>query len=283
MLKILDPNFYKKFYPELKNFDNKNLEKHYKLYGLNEGHLINQLAFLKKYPDFNYQWYTENIEHDILDIMYYYHSVIINIKMGNFYIGQPIITFILPTIGRNHLIKSIYSVYSQTISNWNLLIIFDGIKSTINNPKLIKDKRIKILTNNCKLGQIKPNHNNAGKVRNFGFGYINSSEWIGFIDDDDLLEPFYIESLIKEADNDVELIIFKMRHSRNKNLIVPPNNCTTIIKNKVGISFCFKRKLLEKYNLKFVNDENEDYLFLMELLKLGIKYKISNKITYIFN
>jgi hypothetical protein len=74
-----------------------------------------------------------------------------------------------------------------------------------------------------------------------------------------------------------------MRHSRNKNLIVPPIDCTTIIKNKVGISFCFKRKLLEKYNLKFVNDENEDYLFLMDLLKLGIKYKISNKITYIFN
>ena len=48
------------------------------------------------------------------------------------------ITFIIPTIGRNTLINSIKSIENQTNSNWQIIIIFDGIKSNIeiSNPKI---------------------------------------------------------------------------------------------------------------------------------------------------
>ena len=280
-----DHNFYKKIYPEFKNFTNYNIEKHYKLYGLKEGRMKNLVDFLERYPEFDYIWYKKNIERDTLDCVLYYYKIIKNIKLQNFYIGKPLITFILPTIGREHLLKSVASVYWQTVSNWNLIIIFDGIGSTINNPRLEKDKRINIMKTGPKLGEIKPNHNNAGEVRNRAFPNVSfKSEWVGFIDDDDLLEPNYIESLLWEIEQDssLELVVFRMRHSRNSNLIVPPLNCNEIIKNKVGISFCFKQNLLDKYNLKFHNNEHEDYLFLIKIIEMGIHYKISEKITYVF-
>lgn len=279
----LDHNFYKKMYPELKDLTNHNLEKHYKLYGSKERRIININEFLKQYPQFNYRWYIENIRRDIQDCIIYYYNVIINIKKKNFYIGKPIITFILPTIGREHLIKSINSVYQQTVSNWNLIVLFDGMESTIKSPRLQRDQRINILNGGPKLGKIKKDHNNAGDVRNRAFKWVQS-EWIGFIDDDDLLERNYIESLLLEIETDpsLELIIFRMRHCRNNDLIVPPLECNQIIKNQVGISFCFRRDLLERYDLKFNNDEHEDYLFLIDMIKRGVCYKLSEKIVYIF-
>ena len=42
------------------------------------------------------------------------------------------ITFLIPSIGRDTLEGSINSIINQTNDNWKLLIIFDGIKSTIN-------------------------------------------------------------------------------------------------------------------------------------------------------
>ncbi len=42
------------------------------------------------------------------------------------------ITFIIPTIGRKTLINSIESIINQTITDWKIIVIFDGIKSNIN-------------------------------------------------------------------------------------------------------------------------------------------------------
>ena len=41
------------------------------------------------------------------------------------------ITFIIPTIGRPTLSKSIESLINQTNKNWEAIIIFDGIKPNI--------------------------------------------------------------------------------------------------------------------------------------------------------
>jgi glycosyltransferase involved in cell wall biosynthesis len=41
------------------------------------------------------------------------------------------ITFIIPTIGRNTLEKAIQSIEKQTNNNWKIIIIFDGIQSTL--------------------------------------------------------------------------------------------------------------------------------------------------------
>ena len=64
-----------------------------------------------------------------------------NENFTNIDIKNNTITFIIPTIGRKTLIKSIKSLQNQTNQNWNAIIIFDGIKSNIN----INDPRIKII------------------------------------------------------------------------------------------------------------------------------------------
>ena len=71
-----DHNFYKKIYPEFKNFTNYNIEKHYKLYGLKEGRMKNLVDFLERYPEFDYIWYKKNIERDTLDCVLYYYKII---------------------------------------------------------------------------------------------------------------------------------------------------------------------------------------------------------------
>ena len=48
-----------------------------------------------------------------------------------------IITFIIPTIGRTTLTRTVNSLINQTNSEWNAIIIFDGIEK-IEFP----DKRI---------------------------------------------------------------------------------------------------------------------------------------------
>ena len=47
------------------------------------------------------------------------------------------ITFIIPTIGRNTLTRTVISLLQQTNKNWKAIIIFDGIKSNIDNFNVI--------------------------------------------------------------------------------------------------------------------------------------------------
>ena len=86
------------------------------------------------------------------------------------------ITFIIPSIGRDTLINSIQSIQNQTNENWKLIVIFDGVKSTLD----FQDDKIKVFeiekTGECT--------NNAGNVRNYGMQYVDT-EWIAFLDDDD--------------------------------------------------------------------------------------------------
>ena len=94
------------------------------------------------------------------------------------------ITFIIPTIGRNTLINTIKSLQNQTNMNWNAIIIFDGIKS---NLKHINYPNINIIEIEKKGQSI----NSAGNVRNEGIKLVKTP-WVGFVDDDDILMNNYV-------------------------------------------------------------------------------------------
>ena len=44
------------------------------------------------------------------------------------------VTFIIPTIGRNTLQRSIDCLLEQTIQTWKAIVIFDEIKKLIRHP-----------------------------------------------------------------------------------------------------------------------------------------------------
>ena len=78
-----------------------------------------------------------------------------------------LVTFIIPTIGRNTLRNSIKSLLNQTETNWKAIIIFDGIKCNIKN----NDERIKII----EIDKMGCGKNNAGNVRNHGMSLVEKS------------------------------------------------------------------------------------------------------------
>jgi hypothetical protein len=186
-----------------------------------------------------------------------------------------IITFIIPTIGRESLIDSLNSLLNQDDNNWKAFVIFDNVEINY----LIDDNRIEYLKTS-KLGDnnIK---NKAGMVRNYGLKYINDNnietEWIGFLDDDDILSSDYISKLKEETLlNNIEVCIFRMCYSNG--YILPSISDKNIIRGKVGISFAIK-KYISNNNL-FENNPFEDYFYLQKLKILKYRILISSFVTY---
>src|SRR5258706_326048 len=93
--------------------------------------------------------------------------------------NQPLVSIILPTYNRSHLIReSIQSVFDQTYKNWELIIVDDG--STDETSVLFTnhpDSRIHYYRiDHCGI---------IGRVRNHGMQHARG-QYIAFLDSDDL-------------------------------------------------------------------------------------------------
>ena len=101
--------------------------------------------------------------------------------------------FIIPSLGRDSLNDTVSSLINLTNTNWNALIIFDGVKKNIE----LTDKRFYFIEI-IKSG-IEDKKNNAGLVRNYGFQFIKDNHidtsYISFVDDDDTIHPEFINNL----------------------------------------------------------------------------------------
>jgi glycosyltransferase involved in cell wall biosynthesis len=183
------------------------------------------------------------------------------------------LTFIIPSIGRNTLQKSIESIQTQTVNNWKIIVIFDGIQPTIPNPD--SNKIVFIKSKKKGIGV-----NSAGNVRNYGMNFVKS-DWIAFLDDDDIISPKYVETfnseIIKYPNTDV--IIFRMK-SNNK--IMPSLETANFYKNYVGISFALKTEIFKKGN-QFIPSSAEDFIYLKMLRNKNYNIMISPYIRYFVN
>jgi len=183
------------------------------------------------------------------------------------------ITFIVPTIGRSTLDRSLLSLKAQTNPNWKAIVIFDGISPTVTND----DDRIQFLTIEKK-GSNVAIHNRSGNVRNEGMKHVKT-KWIGFLDDDDTLTPDYVEKFQLECKKNPDVIIFRMQYSNG--LILPPPGDTTFKINHVGISFCFKTNIFQVENIQFNQSGVEDFDLLDRFRQNNKNIIISKHITYL--
>ncbi len=191
-------------------------------------------------------------------------------KSENFnLINKNKITFIIPTIGRPTLSKSIESLINQKNKNWEAIVIFDGIKPNIE----INDERIKIMEIDKK-GRDK---NSAGLVRNIGIKQAKT-DWIGYLDDDDYLANDYIDCFNEELNlnPDMDVLIFRMQ---DKDKIFPELETDNFYLNHVGISFAMKKKIFDN-NLVFVPSSGEDFEYLNLMRNNNYKIIISPYIKY---
>ena len=180
------------------------------------------------------------------------------------------ITFIIPTIGRESLLKSIESLIRQTVPLWKAIIIFDGVKNNIGN---ISDSRITILETE-KMGVA---INNAGNVRNYGMSFVET-EWIAFLDDDDIIADDYLEKFYEEYESysNIDVLIFRMNLDGR---IIPKLKTDNFYVCDVGISFIIKKEIFDN-GIKFIPDGAEDFMYLDNIRKAGYKMMISPYIKY---
>ena len=189
------------------------------------------------------------------------------------------ITFIIPTVDRITLFRTLTSIRQQTNQRWKAIVIFDGCAPTDESLlALLQDTRF-LYVSIKKHGVLSSNqHGQAGQIRNIGMSMV-TTPWIGFVDDDDIILPNYIEKLMEESSalSNAELISFRMIDADQ---IVPPPFCQSILPNQIGISFAIKTALF-KEGFLFTQSEREDYHFVKEVHRAKKMIILSSHITYL--
>jgi len=181
--------------------------------------------------------------------------------------SDALITFIIPTIGRPTLQRTLDSIRANTNPSWKAIVMFDGVDPTVTSD----DPRIQIHRMN-KIGMV----NYAARVRNHAITKA-STPWIGFVDGDDIITPNYVSDLYSHLPSNPDVVIFRMK---DKNTILPPPDATRFVMNQVGISFCLKTELFTDQEIWFEPCSTEDFQLLNRLRSLGKQIIISPHVNY---
>ena len=190
---------------------------------------------------------------------------------------MPLTTFIIPTIGRDSLLRTVNSVLTQHDPDWQCFIICDG--SGQYPALMLSDLRLDVFQTSMKLGTHEgdnPGQSYAGRVRNYGIDHVETP-WISFVDDDDTITPDYV-SRLKEVQENNDVVVFKMDHPQLG--ILPPGDSHELINGQVGISYSVRKSFLDTYNLRFINSGIEDYELLMALQFHKARFHFSPCVTY---
>lgn len=274
---------YRELNPDLKVaglVSQRDFENHFRIHCARDKRNYN---IYQVYPDFNYIVYSKiygDLSH-MTKLQLERHWVEYGRHEHRTYTSQTIssendtlITFVIPTIGRLTLIKTIRSLVNQTSNKWKCIIVCDGVE--LHNE--IKN----IISQNDKITTIKINKtgvsNNAGYVRNEGIKLVNTS-WVGFVDDDDEISPLYVETFTNSVKhyNDLKCVIFRMMYHDGG--IFPDKESSNFIQDRVGISFCYSMKLARE-GIIFQPSSVEDFKLLDMIRKGGHKILLSNNICY---
>lgn len=177
------------------------------------------------------------------------------------------VTFIVPTVGRESLKRAIDSLYAQEDDDWNAIIVGDG-----NNPARTPGIELEDQDLNRVVFIDAGTFGSAGETRNAGLDFfrlngINTMRWIAFLDDDDHLDPTYVD-LLKARSEDypwAEFIVFRMKHPQ-LGILPPPSGELRL--GTVGISFAAKEEIMR--DKRFVKEDvsrlyHEDWTMIEEL------------------
>ena len=191
---------------------------------------------------------------------------------------EPKISIIVPVYNvEQYLERCVESILKQTVDNFELLLINDG--SSDNSGQLCdelsrRDNRIRVL------------HIQNGGVSNARNLGIQSSrgEWISFIDSDDFVTEYYLETLLQpvETDETIGFSIGKLHHIQN-GVVTPFQNTTSevtgwnteqtlkelLTTEKTSffpVAKIFRKSLIKDHKFNTQYHLAEDALFLTEVL-----------------
>ena len=195
------------------------------------------------------------------------------------------VLFIIPTLGRPTLMDSLDSLIKQTSDDWSALVVGDGIPLHLPPHPSIYALSVP------KMGKGRA----AGNVRNGGIhlvlreasdssnaqGKMVKPDYIGFLDDDDILTPDYVDlltSYTSKGDDKPDVVIFRMNdHGLG---ILPPPKQDAILPSRVGISFAVAFHIFEEGHF-FEPSGMEDYHYLKKMETLGKTIVYAEEVTYL--
>lgn len=201
--------------------------------------------------------------------------------------NQPLVSIIIPTYNRAHLIgETLESVLKQTYKNWECIIVDD--ESTDNTLEIV-EKYLK-LDNRFQYHQ-RPSRlkKGANACRNYGFE-LSKGEYINWFDSDDVMLENFI-SLRLDYFDDLTNIIVATGYSVDNNLNIinkiDLNNTKDLFKDytlwKLKIftpSILFKKSFLmnfELFNLNFHRGQETEFFSRLFYKLPKTEYKIINE------
>lgn len=190
------------------------------------------------------------------------------------------LTFVIPSVGRPTLNRTLDSILKQTHQNWKAIVGFDGILKNELSVDPILDERIQYIHFKDKLGILKDGGitgSSAGLVRNKIINEV-SSDWIGFVDDDDSLYPNYLHHFFSHDIDKIDCFIFRMIYPDG--VILPRINSDVLFCGNVGISFICNLNFLKKHKLYFEQSTTEDFVLIQNISKYGGKIFVSENVGY---
>ena len=179
------------------------------------------------------------------------------------------ITFIIPSLNRPTIKRTIESLLNQTSEKWKAIVIYDGV-----DGEFFEDERIKTIKID-KTGLVGPKNGQSGLVRNEGIK-LTETDWIGFLDDDDTIDSNYVKTLIEKYTK-YDFVVWRMKYENG--MVLPPFSMNELVFARVGISFCYKKSIFKEL-LYSQNRDGEDFDFLMELKKQSNKFIITPEVMY---
>ena len=180
------------------------------------------------------------------------------------------VTFIIPSIGRATLPKTLESLHAQTDAAWEAIIVYDNIEPTVPSTK-----RIRTFRTPHRLG-IPPN--GAGAVRNHGIQHV-TTPWVAFVDDDDVLDTTYVAALRHNVSRHPRLPAMIFRMVTQDGRVLPPAEHNMFQPCAVGISFCVRMDFWRAHQLTFHPSSMEDYTLLLRIHSLS-DMLLASQITY---
>lgn len=204
---------------------------------------------------------------------------------------KPKISIIVPIYNSSKdLSKCLDSIYNQTYSNIELILINDG--STDNCKEIIDNFSIgkkNVITVHC-------SNNGVSSARNLGLK-LSTGQYIGFVDSDDFIDKDMFSLMSKDIidDNSIDLSISYMFHSKKlfgksiKNINIDQNRLLSLIlcNNDIGGFVCnklFKRDIIINNNIFFDEELSvcEDLDFCIKYAKYVNKANLVNKNFYYY-
>lgn len=202
------------------------------------------------------------------------------------------ITVIVPVYNTEKFLeKSIRSIMNQTYKNLSIICVNDG--STDGSLAILE----KLAKEDDRITVVNQENSGQGIARNTGMKYAKS-EWISFIDSDDMLREDTFEIISKMLTDDIDMVHFGIKIVY-ENGIAPINNDEKYYAIKYdgkteitdahilesdgsASNKLFRKSIIDKYSIRFEKILYEDFIFAIQYLSISKKvYYIPEKL-YIY-